>query len=129
MKMDLSDANGPPAAPVRGHDPLFLVKLELQTDVPIPNHEIVKVEIEDFKPPPHGTSESKDFDLLSHLELEPEVDPNAKEGDESDGQADQLFEKKYKETCPNVHKLWLTLSPSRTDFEIQFEKIFHDCRQ
>ena len=129
MKMELRDTNSPPAATVRGHDPLFLVKLELQADVPIPGHEIVKVEIEDFKPPPHGTSEAKDFDLLSHLELEPEVDPNAKEGDESDNQVDQVFEKKFKETCPNIHKLWLTLSPSRTDFKVQFEKIFHDCRQ
>lgn len=92
MKMDLSDANGPPAAPIRGLDPLFLVKLELQPDVPIPASEIIKIEIEDFKPPPHGKSESKDFDLLSHLELEPEADPNAKDED-SDNQADPLFEK------------------------------------
>jgi hypothetical protein len=98
MKMDLNDANNAPAASVHSHNPLFLVKLELQPEVTIPDSEIVKVEIEDFKPPPHGTSLAQDFDLLSHLELEPEVDPNAKEEEESDEQADPLFEKKYRET-------------------------------
>ena len=97
MKTDLNDANNAPAAPVHSLNPLFLVKLELQSEVPIPDSEIAKVEIEDFKPPPHGTSQPQDFDLLSHLELEPEVDPNAKEEQESDEQADQLFVKKYKE--------------------------------
>lgn len=37
MKMDLNDANNAPAAPVHSHNPLFLVKLELQSEVPIPD--------------------------------------------------------------------------------------------
>ena len=125
MKMDLNDSNNAPAAPVHSHNPLFLVKLELQSEVPIPDSEIAKVEIEDFKHPPHGTSQSQDFYLLSNLELEPEVDSNAKEEQESDKQADHQFVKKYKETWPDIHKLWLILTLSRTDFEIQFNKIFH----
>ena len=32
--------------------------------------------------PPHGMSKEEDFDPSVHLELEPEKDPNAKEGDE-----------------------------------------------
>ena len=84
MKIDLNDANNASAVPVHSHNPLFLVKLELQSEVPIPDSEIAKVEIEDFKYPPHGTSHPQDFDLLSHLELEPEIDSNAKEEQESD---------------------------------------------
>ena len=112
MKIVLNDTNNISAAPVHSHNPLFLFKLELQSEVPIPDSEIKKVEIEDFKSPKHGNSQPQDFDLLSHLELEPEVDSNAKEEQEYDEQADQLFVKKYKETWPNIHKLWLVLSPS-----------------
>ena len=102
MKMDLNDANNAPAAPVRGHDPLFSVSLEFQSGENIPEHEIVKEEIEDFKPPPHGTSTEKDFDLLNHLELEPEVEEGKEEEevevDEEEEDVDPLFLKKYKDT-------------------------------
>jgi len=97
MQMDLNDANNPPTGPSRGHDPLFLVKLELQADHPIPENKIVQVEVDDFKLPPHGTSKPTDFDLLSHLELEPEADDEVEE-EESDGAADPVLVKKYKQT-------------------------------
>jgi len=94
MEMDLNDANNTPAAPVRGHDPLFLVNLELTSDVEIPEHEIKKEEIEDFKPPPHGKSTEKDFDLIGHLELEPEPEEGKDEDDqESEEDIDPLFVK------------------------------------
>lgn len=98
MEMDLDEANNPPAAPVRGTDPLFSVVLELAQDKEIPADKIVRIEVEDFKPPPHGTSEAKDFDLVTHLELEPEPDENAKGGDDESEAADDLFVKKYKDT-------------------------------
>ena len=126
MKMDLNDANNAPAAPVRGHDPLFSVKLELKVDNEIPEDKCVQVEVEDFKPPPHGTSQPNDFDLLSHLELEPESDEEGKDDEESE-EVDNIIQKKYKDTCPDIYKLWLNLSPSREEFSMLFEKIFNDC--
>ena len=53
MKIELNDANNVPAAPVHSHNPLFLVKLELKSEVPIPDSKIAKVKIKDFKPPSH----------------------------------------------------------------------------
>jgi len=127
MEMNLDEANNPPAAPIRGTDPLFLVLLELKNEKEIPDNKIVKVEVDDFKPPPHGTSQSKDFDLKAHLELEPEPDPNAKDDESEEG--DNLFVKKYKETCPEIHKQWLKLTPSKQDFANLFENIFTDGLQ
>lgn len=127
MSMDLNDVNNTPAAPVRGHDPLFLVNLELKSEVDIQEADIVKEEIEDFKPPPHGTSLEKDFDLLTHLELEPEPEEGKEEEQDSEEEIDPLFVKKYRDTCPNIHRIWLKISPSREDFCNLFERMFIDC--
>ena len=116
MTMDLDETNNPPAAPVRGTDPLFSVTLELSAEQDIPEEDIKKIEIEDFKPPPHGTSEPKDFDLITHLELEPIPDEDAKKADESEEEGDEMIEKMYKDTCPEIHHIWLKLSPSKMDF-------------
>ena len=51
----------------------------------IPVEEIGRVPIEDFILPPRGKSEEKDFDLLSHLELEKEKGDD----DDEDGEEDQ----------------------------------------
>ena len=126
MEMDLNDANNTPAAPVRGHDPLFLVNLELKSDEEIPEHQIKKEEIEDFKPAPHGTSTERDFDLLAHLELEPEPGEEQEEAGDSEQDADPLFVKKYKDTCPGINRIWLKLTPSREDFINLFERMFID---
>lgn len=129
MAMDLDEANNPPAAPVRGTDPLFSVLMELSDSKPIPANKIVKVEVDDFKPPPHGTSQPKDFDLLTHLELEPEKDPDAKEEEEEEEEAANIFVKKYKDTIPEIHTIWLNLSPNKQEFSNLFENIFNDGLQ
>ena len=126
MSMDLNDANNTPAAPVRGHDPLFSVNLELKCENDIPEEEIVKEEIEDFKPPPHGTSMEKDFDLLTHLELEPEIEEGKEDEDSEEEGVDPIFVKQYKDTCPNINRIWLKITPSREDFSNLFEKMFID---
>ena len=129
MTMDLDEANNPPAAPVRGTDPLFSVVLELNDKDDIPEHKIIKVECDDFKPPPHGTSQPRDFDLVTHLELEP--DPGeVEEGDADDSEEkEEVIEKKYKDTCPDIHHIWLNLTPSKQDFSNLFENIFNDGLQ
>jgi dynein heavy chain len=129
MRMDLDEASNPPAAPVRGTDPLFTVVLELNHEQEIPASKIVKTEVEDFKPPPHGTSQVKDFDLLAHLELEPEPDPDKKPGDESEEEADAVFVKKYRDTCPEIHTAWLSLVPPKQEFVKLFENTFTDGLQ
>jgi hypothetical protein len=46
------------------------VNVKIADSKPIEESEIEDVPIEDFILPPRGTSEIKDFDLLSHIELE-----------------------------------------------------------
>lgn len=66
MNADFADQNNA-TGPSRGSDPLFKVDLELRNETPIPAEEIHEDLIEDFVLPPRGTSETQDFDLLSHL--------------------------------------------------------------
>jgi dynein heavy chain len=66
MNADFADQNNA-TGPSRGSDPLFKVDLELRNETPIPKEEIHEELIEDFVLPPRGTSETQDFDLLSHL--------------------------------------------------------------
>ena len=68
----------------RGQEPLFYVNVKIEDSKPIADDEIVDSPIDDFVLPPRGTSEIKDFDLLSHVELEAEKDPN-EESEEDDG--------------------------------------------
>jgi hypothetical protein len=72
MTMDFDEAMRQPAPPQRGREPLFNVSVTLYDAKPIPVHEIKKVVCEDFILPPRGHSKESDFDLLCHLELEPE---------------------------------------------------------
>jgi hypothetical protein len=59
--------------PMRGREPLFYISLTLNDKNDIPEDEVVPVEIDDFNLPPRGTSKEDDFDVLAHLELEPEI--------------------------------------------------------
>jgi dynein heavy chain len=129
MDVDLNDSNNTPAAPIRGLDPLFVVNLEFHPENDIPQSAMVKQETEDFKPPPHGTSLPKDFDLLTHLELEPEIEEGKEieDEEESDENVDPMFAKIFKDTCPDIHNQWLKITPSRDDFANLFEKMFIDC--
>lgn len=46
------------------------------------------VECDDFRLPPGGTSKEEEFDLLCHLELEPEKEEK-KKGDDEEEQEDE----------------------------------------
>jgi hypothetical protein len=98
MEIDIDEANKQPAAPVRGKDPIFHIKLELDKTVKITDKDIVSIEIDDFKPPPHGTSTVSDFNLEAHLEVEPEKEDSESGSEFGDAveKADPLFVKKYK---------------------------------
>ena len=51
-------------------EPLFLVKVQVDTSAEITERDIKQVEPDDFKLPPHGDSKPEEFDLTCHLELE-----------------------------------------------------------
>ena len=75
----------------------------------IPAHEIKKIVCEDFILPPRGQSKEHDFDLLCHLELEPE---KAEKGEEEEpaGEAGGAAAPpviKYKSIVPNIQQYWL----------------------
>ena len=74
MEMEFDEQLRTSAPTTRGREPLFYVSITLNDKRDVPPEEIKSVECEDFRLPPTGTSEEKDFDPLVHLELEPEVD-------------------------------------------------------
>lgn len=86
----------------------------------LPANEIKKVICEDFIVPPRGHSKDSDFDLLCHLELEPEKDEKAaaeEEPAEGGAAAEQkAVEIKYKSTVPNISDHWLQMSPSAKEY-------------
>lgn len=72
--------------------------------------------IEDFVLPPRGTSEIKDFDLLTHIELEDEKDPNEEEDEDYGAEKEAVHVQRFKKTVPNIHKFWITLVPDKKEF-------------
>lgn len=98
-------------AAVRGQDPLFDVKLVLDTSNKISDEDIQLVELVDFKLYPQGPSQIYDFDILAHIEIEPEkIVEEEKEG--SDAESDEPHEevvevKKYQKRCKQIEYLWL----------------------
>jgi dynein heavy chain len=87
MTMDFDEAMRQPAPPQRGREPLFNVSVTLNDSKPIPANEIKKVVCEDFILPPRGHSKESDFDLLCHLELEPEKTEKGEEEEPEGGAA------------------------------------------
>lgn len=85
--MDFDEAMRQPAPPQRGSEPLFSVQLTLNDKVAIPANEVKKVVCEEFILPPRGTSKDSDFDLLCHLELEPEKAEKGEEEEAAGGEA------------------------------------------
>lgn len=73
------------------------------------------VECDDFRLPPGGTSKEEDFDLLCHLELEPEKEEKkgAADDDEEQEEDDLVMEEvqKYKSTVPRIQEFWLRTVP------------------
>ena len=58
---------------------------------------------EDFILPPRGTSRDQDFDLLCHLELEPEKTEKGEEEEPAgEGAQGAPAEIKYKSVVPNI---------------------------
>ena len=109
-------------SPARGQEPLFYVQAKLCDDdgrfirVRIPESEIEYVQIQEFIPPPEGTSKAEDFDPLAHLRLNElkmvndEHDDEPKEVEVSDdGDI-------YKLTVPNIQKYWLKMEPAAEDY-------------
>lgn len=84
MGTDFDDDGGAGMTAQRGSEPLFYINVTIEDSKPIEADEIVDVPIEEFVLPPRGTSVIQDFDLLNHIMLEPEKDPNEEE--EDDGQ-------------------------------------------
>lgn len=109
MTMDFDEAMRQQAPPQRGREPLFNVSVTLNDLRPLPNHEIKKVVCQDFNLPPRGTSKDHEFDLLCHLELEPEKSEKGQEDDEpaGEGAEPEAVEIKYKSTVPNISDHWL----------------------
>jgi hypothetical protein len=118
MTMDFDEAMRQPAPPQRGREPLFNVSVTLNDSRPIPDKEIKKVVCPDFILPPRGTSKESDFDLLCHLELEPEkTEEEEREGE--GGAAVEIgkpVEVKYKSTVPNISDHWLQMTPNSKDY-------------
>ena len=108
--MDFDEAMRQPAPPQRGSEPLFSVSLTLNDKVAIPANEVKKVVCEEFILPPRGKSQDSDFDLLCHLELEPEKAEKGEDEEEPTGEAAEqanVVEIKYKSVVPNIQKYWL----------------------
>jgi dynein heavy chain len=118
MTMDFDEAMRQPAPPQRGREPLFNVSVTLNDARPLPEKEIKKVVCEDFILPPRGQSREEDFDLLCHLELEPEKAEKGEEEEEpAAGEGQQAnIEVKYKSTVPNISDQWLQMTPSAKDY-------------
>jgi hypothetical protein len=53
--------------------------------------------------PPRGDSKTEDFDLLAHLELEPEKEEGEEDDDDDYGEPeDAIIEPIYKKVVPNI---------------------------
>jgi len=119
MTMDFDEALRQSAPPQRGSEPLFTVNLILNDKQTIPSKEVQKVVCDDFVLPPRGHSKDSDFDLLCHLELEPE---KAEKGEEEEAAGDNPAEKsaamelKYKSIVPNIQQYWLQMTPNSKDY-------------
>ncbi len=117
MTMDFDEALRQAAPPQRGSEPLFTVNLTLNDKQAIPVNEVKKVVCEDFILPPRGHSKEQDFDLLCHLELEPEKADKAEDEDPGEGGAAATpAEIKYKSVVPNIQQYWLQMTPGAKDY-------------
>ena len=84
---------------------------------------MITVRVDKFNPPPLGTSKREDFDPVVHMEIEQEGDDEEEEEAKAAGgeepepeEEDEETKYLYKPTVPNIHKLWLRLTPTRNEF-------------
>jgi hypothetical protein len=116
MNADFADQQGA-TGPQRGSEPLFKVETKLCHEEKIPETEIHDVQIEPFVLPPRGTSVQEEFDLLAHLELEPEKEEGEEEEEEEgEKEEDEIIEPIYKKVVPNIQTYWLRMQPDKNDY-------------
>jgi len=110
-----------------GRKPLFGVKVQLNAAEDIPETEIVPVEIDEFLTPPRGDSKVEDFDLLAHVEVEPEKEEGEEdEEEEEDPEKEEEAVQKYKKTIPNIQKFWVKFMHEKEDFVDQIVRCFDE---
>ena len=90
---------------------MFFVSAQLHDDVEIPPDQIHMIEIDDFVRPPRGRSVTEEFDLLAHLEIEPEKDGDEEEEEVGEGAEVQAPEPILRKIVPNIEKYWLRMEP------------------
>lgn len=111
----------------RGFMPLFYLQIVLDDSQAIPPDKIKQEPIEDFVPPPRGTSKTEDFNLLEHIEMQPEKDEN--EESESSDLSDVEPVQKYRSVVPTIHDEWIQLHPTREDFIQLIQNTFSQGQQ
>lgn len=77
------------------------------------------VECDDFRLPPGGTSKEEEFDMLCHLELEPEKEEKkggAEDEEEEVDEENMVDVPKYKSTVPKIQEFWLRTVPDQDDY-------------
>ena len=97
---------------------MFHVEINLNDKKDIPKNHIQSVPIDEFKLPPGGTSLEEEFDLLAHIELEPEIEEKKDEDEEEEEEEEKVEEdeQKFKSIVPQIQNFWLKMTPSEDDF-------------
>lgn len=98
-----------------GPEPLFILDGDFKDD-PIRPGDMVEIKIRKFNPPPVGNSTSADFDPIAHLEIEEKKEYTPEEEVDILDESDEESKYKTKLICPNIHKLWIKLDPTKTNF-------------
>ena len=126
MTMQFDDTSGVGQA-ARGHEPLFYTRVALDDSHAIPEREIVKVVIDDFLLPPRGTSQEHEFDLLAHIEVEPELGSQDGSSSAEYGREEgDVYLVKEKMTVPNIQRYWIKLLPNADEFSSLVIQTFAD---
>ena len=113
MAQEIDESTRQPGPPSRGREPLFYVQISLTDKKEIPASEIKSIPTDDFRLPPQGTSQEKDFDLLCHLELEPEKEEGKGDESEEEPAEEEAVQEvpKFKLTIPKIQNFWLKMVP------------------
>ena len=88
--------------------------------MPIPDNEVILEKIEYFN---QKTSGVEEFDLLAHLELEPEK-VEGEEEEELEEDEDAVLDPIYKKTVPGIEKYWLRMEPNEEEYSESLIKTF-----
>jgi hypothetical protein len=123
MKVPVAGEQVPQVQIKSGNEALFKISGEfIENEMPqIPEEFVIIIKIDKFNPPPVGTSKREDFDPVVHMEIEPEGadEEEVKDAGEEEPEPEEVDEESkllLKPTVPNIHKLWLRLTPTRNEF-------------